>query len=67
MDGTDHDILVALHTNVNNLSSMVEKNLKDHETRLRTLEAARYKIMGISAAAGFVSSIIAFLGLGFKR
>jgi hypothetical protein len=44
----DHDLLIAIYTNVETLV----KNGDDHETRIRRLERWQYVATGLAAALG---------------
>lgn len=42
----DHDLLIELNTKVNVLMGRIDTIVLDHETRLRSLEAAKWKLAG---------------------
>ena len=42
----------------------VERNIKDHESRIRTLEGFRWMIVGFTGLAGFIGALLTkWLGL----
>lgn len=70
-NSTDHDILIALRSEVRLGFANMKEEIKDvktntsaiagdHESRIRTIEASRWKIIGGAAAA---SAIVSLLGV----
>lgn len=54
---TDHDLLVEIYTNMEQLTGIVE----DHEGRIRELEQSKWKMYGIAGALGYISAKVSGL------
>lgn len=66
---SDHDILISMRaefrvklesieSEIKNMRDTTQSTLADHETRIRESESWRWKIIGISAAAAFIVTLL---------
>ena len=55
---TQRDLLVALHVKMDNV---VIPALRDHEDRVRVLEALKYRLLGAAALAAVMAGLVGAL------
>ncbi len=65
-----YDVVQKTEARVTSIESKVDAlvtNSEDHETRIRSLEQARWKIVGGAGAVGFIAGLIPTLVAIFSR
>jgi hypothetical protein len=55
---SDHDILIRLDERTRNMDKKVDQLTNDHESRLRSLERARWIVGGAASVVGIIGGYV---------